>query len=145
MQNKSDKQTATCAMQHNAQLHEKTKCMAAELLTLDSSWLLLNRLHGLEVDCRALLLLCMEMTASRREQVIQLLFEQRILTGELAVRHVNCYLLCSAHSTEQWDNAFCQGQCCAALLLGHCVSRNFSNLTLQCHTTAVRLLSAQEP
>ena len=77
--------------------------------------------------------------------VIQLLFEQRILTGELAVRQVMCYLLCSAHSTEWWGNVFCQGQCCAALLLGRCVSSSSSNLTLQCHTTAVRLLSAQEP
>ena len=72
----------------------------------------------------------------RTVAVSQFLFEQQIFACELIVRHFICYLLCSAHSTEWWG---------CALLLGHCVSSNSSNLTLQCHTTAVRLLSAQEP
>ena len=86
-----------------------------------------------------------EAMLQRTVAVSQFLFEQQIFACELIVRHFICYLLCSAHSTEWWGNVFCQGQCCAALLLGRCVSSSSSNLTLQCHTTAVRLLSAQEP
>ena len=89
--------------------------------------------------------LCQEPSCSVLLLVIQLLFEQRILTGELAVRHIMHCLQCSAQQHSAVGGCSLPGPVLRCTVAGSLCEQQLLKLDTAVPSTAVRLLSAQEP